>query len=143
MFNSAAKGSTKPAVEPPSANAPARAVAPVERALAASVRLNELKPSVISEGFSFTGEVVADGPLHVEGRFKGTVRVSAATIGSNGSLDGTLECSNLRIKGSFDGDATCDELVLDATARVRGTIRYRSIAMSRGATVVGELQGPA
>jgi cytoskeletal protein CcmA (bactofilin family) len=111
----------------------------VERALAATVRLNEIKPSIISEGFAFTGDIVSEGPLHVEGRFKGTVHVSSATIGANGTLDGTLTCSTLRIKGRLDGDVTCDDLVIDATATVRGKVRYRSITMSRGATIAGEL----
>lgn len=103
------------------------------------MRLNEIKPCIISEGFDFTGDIVSEGPLHVEGRFKGTVRMSSATIGANGTLEGTLTCSSLRIKRRFDGDATCDDLVIDATATVRGKVRYRSITMSRGASVVGDL----
>lgn len=119
---------------------PARAVSPVERALSATtVRVTELKPSIISEGFSFTGEIVSEGPLHVEGRFKGTVRVSSATVGANGTLEGSLTCSVFRIKGAFEGEATCDELVVDASASIRGKIRYRVINVSRGATIVGDL----
>jgi cytoskeletal protein CcmA (bactofilin family) len=137
MFNN--KSPRKPddaqldAVEAP------RPASGVERAFAASVRLNEIKPSIISEGFAFTGDIVSEGPLHVEGRFKGTVRVSSATIGANGTLDGTLTCSSLRIKGSLDGDVTCDDLVVDASATVRGKVRYRSITVSRGANIIGEL----
>ncbi len=142
MFSSSKSGKQENPVEtlPPEDTQASRTVSPVERALSATtVRLTELKPSIISEGFSFTGEIVSEGPLHVEGRFKGTVRVSSATVGANGTLEGNLTCSVLRIKGAFEGEATCDELVVDASASIRGKIRYRIINVSRGATIVGEL----
>ena len=115
------------------------ASASLERAIATTVRMNELKPSIISEGFSFTGDIVSEGALHIEGQLKGTIRVSTATIGVKGAMDGTIDCASLQIKGAFEGTATCEELLIDSTASVRGKVRYRVMTAQRGATILGEL----
>jgi cytoskeletal protein CcmA (bactofilin family) len=138
MFNSKSnRKNVEPASESP-AEQP-KVAAAVEKAIATSVRLNELKPSIISEGFSFTGDIVSEGALHIEGQLKGTIRVSAATIGAKGTMDGTIDCSSLQIKGAFEGNATCDELLIDSTASVRGKVRYKVLTAQRGASILGEL----
>jgi len=138
MFNS--KSNKKP--NPPSDDfqpEQPKVAAAVEKVIATSVRLNELKPSIISEGFAFTGDIVSEGALHIEGQLKGTIRVSAATIGAKGAMDGTIDCSSLQIKGAFEGSATCDELLIDSTASVRGKVRYKVMTAQRGASILGEL----
>ena len=139
MFNIKGQNGKTPLPTDDVAPEPPRVAAAVEKAIATSVRLNELKPSIISEGFSFTGDVVSEGALHIEGRFNGNIRVSAATIGAKGAMDGTIDCSSLQIKGTFEGTATCDELLLDSTASVRGKVGYRIMTAQRGASILGEL----
>jgi cytoskeletal protein CcmA (bactofilin family) len=137
MFNS--KSNKKPEPTDDFVPEPPKVAAAVEKAIATSVRLNELKPSIISEGFAFTGDIVSEGALHIEGQLKGTIRVSAATIGTKGVMDGTIDCASLQIKGVFEGNATCEELLIDSTASVRGKVRYRVMTAQRGASILGEL----
>jgi hypothetical protein len=40
------------------------------------------KPSILSEGFSFRGEIAAKGAIHVEGSLNGQIQVDELTIGS-------------------------------------------------------------
>src|SRR5262245_26180635 len=135
MFNSKSNRKSPESVDEFAPEQP-KVAAAVEKVIATSVRMNELKPSIISEGFSFTGDIVSEGALHIEGQLKGTIRVSAATIGAKGVMDGTIDCASLQIKGAFEGNATCEELLIDSTASVRGKVRYRVMTAQRGATIL-------
>ena len=94
---------------------------------------------IVSEGFTFTGDIVSDGALHVEGHVKGTVQVDSVIIGPKGIVEGMIECARLHIKGTYRGDATCDELQIDSAAAVNGTVAYRVLTAQRGAAIVGNL----
>jgi cytoskeletal protein CcmA (bactofilin family) len=100
--------------------------------------LDAHKPSVISEGFVLTGDVVAKGILHIEGRVVGTIRCDSVNIGANGSVDGAIECKSLQIKGTVTGTCMCGELVLASTARVTAKVTYGLLTISRGAKTEGE-----
>ena len=101
--------------------------------------LDTHKPTVISEGFSLTGDIVSDGILHIEGRTSGTIKASSINVGPHGQVEGTVACASLHIKGSFSGTAVCGELVIAASAIVKGHITYQLLTIGRGATVEGDL----
>lgn len=128
----------KQKADPPTERA-AEPAAAVERAINTSIRMNDAKPSIVSEGFTFTGDIVANGALHVEGHVKGTVQVESVTVGPKGTIDGIIECARLHIKGTYRGDATCDDLQIDAAASISGTVTYRVLTAQRGAVIVGTL----
>ena len=101
--------------------------------------LESNKPSVISEGFSMTGDILSGGILHIEGKINGKIKAESINIGPRGRVDGQLDCDTLHIKGVFSGSAVCDELVVADNASVKGRVTYRSVAISRGAMIEGEL----
>ncbi len=101
--------------------------------------LDSHKPSVISEGFSLTGDIVSNGILHIEGKINGKIKADSINIGPSGQVDGDLDCETLHIKGVFSGSAVCGELVVADKASVRGSVTYRSVTISRGAVIQGEL----
>jgi cytoskeletal protein CcmA (bactofilin family) len=97
------------------------------------------KPSILSEGFSFRGEIVAKGAIHVEGSLNGQVQVDELTIGSRGQVEGVVTCSSLHIKGKFSGTATCSELIVTSSASVDGHVVYQTLSVQKGASIKGEL----
>ena len=101
--------------------------------------LDSNKPSVISEGFSLIGELTAQGVLHVEGVIKGTVTTESVNIGPTGAIEGEVRCGSLHIKGTFIGEALCQELFIANNALVRGNITYETLSIQRGAYVQGTL----
>lgn len=101
--------------------------------------LDTHKPTVISEGFSLTGDIVSEGILHIEGRTSGTIKASSVNVGPRGYVEGTVACASLHIKGGFAGTAVCGELVIAASAVVKGNITYQLLTIGRGATIEGEL----
>jgi cytoskeletal protein CcmA (bactofilin family) len=100
---------------------------------------NSNKPSILSEGFSFRGEISAKGAIHVEGSLNGQVQVDELTIGSRGQVEGVVTCSSLHIKGKFSGTATCSELIVTSSASVDGHVVYQTLSVQKGASIKGEL----
>ena len=90
---------------------------------------NATKPSILSEGFSFRGEISAKGAIHVEGSLNGQVQVDELTIGSRGQVEGVVTCSSLHIKGKFSGTATCSELIVTSSASVDGHVVYQTLSV--------------
>ena len=100
---------------------------------------NASKPSILSEGFSFRGEISAKGAIHVEGSLNGQVQVDELTIGSRGQVEGVVTCSSLHIKGKFSGTATCSVLIVTSSASVDGHVVYQTLSVQIGASIKGEL----
>ena len=97
------------------------------------------KPSILSEGFSFRGEISAKGAIHVEGALNGQIQVDELTIGARGQVEGVVTCSSLHIKGKFSGTATCNELIVTSSASVDGHVVYQTLSVQKGASIKGEL----
>jgi cytoskeletal protein CcmA (bactofilin family) len=103
------------------------------------LQANVSKPSILSEGFYFKGELSAKGTIHVEGSLNGQVQVDELTIGSRGQVDGIVNCKIFHIKGRFSGTATCEELTVTSSATVDGHVVYKSLSVQKGASIKGEL----
>jgi cytoskeletal protein CcmA (bactofilin family) len=97
------------------------------------------KPSVISEGFEFTGDVNFQGTLNVDGTLSGSVNVQNLLIGSSGKVNGSIKATTIQVRGSFTGDATCQDLTIGGQANVNAKINYSSLTIQRGAMIQGEL----
>ena len=97
------------------------------------------KPSILSEGFSFRGEIAAKGAIHVEGALNGQIQVDELTIGARGQVEGVVTCTSLHIKGKFSGTATCNELIVTSSASVDGHVVYQTLSVQKGASIKGEL----
>lgn len=97
------------------------------------------KPSIISEETELTGTIKTPGALHVEGKVKGNLEVAALTIGPTGAFEGSVNCSNLSIRGKFNGTSACRELIIASTAQIDANITYQELTLQRGASLKGEL----
>ena len=99
-----------------------------------------LKPSIISEGFEFTGDMKSGGSITVDGTFKGNLSVQTLLIGSGGYVDGTVTADSINIKGVLSGVVSCRDLVIGGRATVDGSLTYSSITIQRGGTIKGDLK---
>ncbi|MEY3549746.1 MAG: hypothetical protein RL520_414 [Pseudomonadota bacterium] len=137
---------TPPAAEATKPNAPVETspdnqpvAQPQRNNMMDMISSNASKPSILSEGFSFRGEIAAKGAIHVEGSLNGQVQVDELTIGSRGQVEGVVTCSSLHIKGKFSGTATCSELIVTSSASVDGHVVYQTLSVQKGASIKGEL----
>ncbi len=122
-----------PAAVIPNTNTPART------SMMDMISTTATKPSILSEGFSFRGEIAAKGAIHVEGALNGQIQVDELTIGARGQVEGVVTCSSLHIKGKFSGTATCNELIVTSSASVDGHVVYQTLSVQKGASIKGEL----
>lgn len=97
------------------------------------------KPSVISEGFEFTGDITFQGTLNVDGSVNGSITVQNLLIGASGKINGSIKATTVQVRGSFVGDATCQDLTIGSQAIVNAKIKYSSLTIQRGALIQGEL----
>jgi len=97
------------------------------------------KPSVISEGFEFTGDITYQGTLNVDGSVNGSITVQNLLIGASGKINGSIRATTIQVRGSFVGDATCQDLTLGSQSSVNAKINYSSLTIQRGALIQGEL----
>ena len=126
--------SIEPVVTPPTVTTPNP-----RNSMMDMISTTATKPSILSEGFSFRGEIAAKGAIHVEGALNGQIQVDELTIGARGQVEGVVTCSSLHIKGKFSGTATCDELIVTSSAAVDGHVVYKTLSVQKGASIKGEL----
>jgi cytoskeletal protein CcmA (bactofilin family) len=86
--------------------------------------------------------------LVVEGRIEATLDARALQIAEKGVFSGTVAVDSAEIHGRLEGELTVrKQLVVHATGRVSGKIRYARIKVEEGAELAGEIsvleRGPA
>lgn len=109
------------------------------KVLPSKILHNALKPSILTEGASFEGKLVFDGALHLDGQFKGSIKVDKITVGRCGKLDGKFEANTIVVFGEIKGQITCLDLTLNAGSNVEGIIEYSNIKIHQGSFIAGEI----
>jgi cytoskeletal protein CcmA (bactofilin family) len=137
-----------PAVATPATHAPAPApAAPVPQSPASpaqdAARGDERKEAklIVGPDIKMKGVEITDcDTLVVEGRIEATLDARVLQIASTGVFQGTVAVDVAEIHGSVDGELTVrKQLVLHATGRVSGKIRYAAIKVEEGAELSGEI----
>jgi cytoskeletal protein CcmA (bactofilin family) len=78
--------------------------------------------------------------LVVEGRIEATLDARALQIAEKGVFSGTVAVDNAEIHGRLEGELTVrKQLVVHATGRVSGKIRYARIKVEEGAELSGDI----
>jgi len=99
-----------------------------------------LKPSIISEGFEFIGEIKSSGYITVDGIVRGGITGGSVKIGKNGLIDANVKCSDINIRGQFLGKLDCKDLTIVAGAVADGDLSFQSVTIQRGGIIKGELK---
>lgn len=86
-------------------------------------------------------EILDCDTLVVEGRVEATMDSRIIRIAEQGEFSGTVGIDTAEIHGSFDGELTARErLIIHATGRVNGKIRYGKIMIEEGGQISGDIQ---
>lgn len=79
--------------------------------------------------------------LVVEGRVEATMDSRVIRVSENGSFSGTVGIDVAEIHGRFDGELTArSQLIIHATGRVSGKIRYGKIFIEEGGEISGDIR---
>lgn len=98
-------------------------------------------PTFVGAGTTLTGNLVCEGDLIVGGNVIGDSTVHGAfTLSEGGRWEGRLNVKNAVIAGEWHGEITATEkLEIRKSARIRGAVTARSIAVAKGAVIDGEM----
>ena len=97
------------------------------------------KPSIISEGASFKGDMFFSGQLHLDGFFEGKIKADKITIGKNGNFIGDLDAKVVVVFGGVKGEVLCQDLTLNVGSSIDGIVNYESIKIESGSSITGQL----
>ena len=106
-------------------------------------KVDERKESklVVGPDIKLKGVEISDcDTLVVEGRVEATLDSRILEIAENGVFQGTIAVDQAEIRGRFEGEITVrQQLVIQATGKVSGKIRYARIKVEEGAELSGDL----
>ncbi|MCR6665029.1 MULTISPECIES: bactofilin family protein [Methyloversatilis] len=89
-------------------------------------------------------EILDCDTLVVEGRVEATMDSRVIRIAENGAYSGTVSIDVAEIHGNFDGELTArEQLIVHATGRVSGKIRYGKIHIEEGGEISGDIKSLA
>jgi cytoskeletal protein CcmA (bactofilin family) len=96
---------------------------------------------VVGPEIKIKGVEISDcDTLVVEGRIEATLDSRVLEITEHGVFQGTIAVDNAAIRGRFEGELTVrKQLVIHATGKCSGKIRYTRIKVEEGAEVAGEI----
>jgi cytoskeletal protein CcmA (bactofilin family) len=98
-------------------------------------------PTFIGAGSALTGNLECGGDLVVAGAVTGDSSVRGSfTLSEGGRWEGRISAANAVIAGVVEGTlSVAEKLEIRATARLRGAVSARTIAVARGAVIEGEM----
>jgi cytoskeletal protein CcmA (bactofilin family) len=96
---------------------------------------------IVGPDIKMKGVEIADcDTLVVEGRIEATLDSRVLQIAQNGTFCGTVAVDTAEIHGRLEGELTVrKQLVIHATGKVTGKIRYAKIKVEEGAELSGEI----
>jgi len=96
----------------------------------------------VGRNVNVSGKLIFHEAVRIEGRFRGEVRsVELVVVGEEGMIEGKISAPRLLIMGALRGDLVgCDRVVLGPRAKVFGNIEARSLTVSEGAYLDGNVR---
>jgi cytoskeletal protein CcmA (bactofilin family) len=121
--------------------APAAAPAPAAHPEAAKAPGKGEAKLIVGPDIKMKGVEITDcDTLAVEGRIEATLDARVLQIAPQGIFSGTVAVDNAEIHGRLEGELTVrKQLVIHATGKVTGKIRYAKIKVEEGAELGGEI----
>jgi cytoskeletal protein CcmA (bactofilin family) len=97
---------------------------------------------IVGPNIKLKGVEITDcDTLVVEGRVEATIDSRMIQISERGAFKGSAEVDLAEIHGEFDGDVTVrQKLVIYATGKVTGKVRYGKVVIEEGGQLSGDIQ---
>ena len=94
-----------------------------------------LERNTIAKNTSIIGDIKSEGDFRIDGVVEGTITTNGrVVIGLEGTVKGTVECSNADIEGAFSGKLVVSELLsLKKTAKISGDVIINQLLVEPGA----------
>jgi cytoskeletal protein CcmA (bactofilin family) len=116
--------------------------APSNEPAAPAIPVVDGQTTVISPNAAWKGEIVAEGSMHILGKFEGDIRVrDDLFILDDANVDATIAAGTVTVSGRYNGTLNCNtRLEVLPTGRVRGEIYAPALVVHNGAIVNGKIR---
>ncbi len=96
---------------------------------------------IVGPNIKLKGAEITDcDTLVVEGRVEAAMDSRVIQVAEGGVFKGSVGVDRAEIRGTFDGEMTVrDRLVVHATGRVAGKVRYGRMAIEEGGEITGDV----
>jgi cytoskeletal protein CcmA (bactofilin family) len=103
---------------------------------------DDAKKLIVGRDIVLSGEITACDKLVVEGRVEASIKdCREIEIAETGTFKGAAEIEVGEISGTFEGSISAHKLlVVRATGRVIGTIRFGQLEIERGGQIAGDVK---
>jgi cytoskeletal protein CcmA (bactofilin family) len=110
-------------------------------AMSATLR-REPKTLTVGREIILSGDITSCDRLVVEGQVRSSLEdCQSLEIARGGAFRGKAKIAAAEIAGLFEGDLDVEDcLILRATGRIIGTIRYRDMEIERGGRIAGTVE---
>jgi cytoskeletal protein CcmA (bactofilin family) len=98
---------------------------------------------IVSIGSSVVlkGDIENCDRAEIKGTFEGTIKAVSISIAEGGRVNGTIDCEELTVAGSFEGKATSTKaLEVKTTGKVVGDVVYKQLVVTAGGVLTGALE---
>ena len=95
--------------------------------------------SLLSKKFNIVGEIEGNEDMHVEGRFKGSIKITGnILVGPTGVVDANVEAENIIIQGKINGNVLArHQLEIQSMGQLIGDCSAQSIDIKEAAIFEG------
>ena len=102
---------------------------------------NDSKLVLVGSGVRVEGRIDGAESADVSGSLSGTLKSSSININTSGSFNGDIIGQDVVISGNVEGEITSeDTIIVNQSAKIKGTIEYSSLQVSYGAKLEGSLR---
>lgn len=95
-----------------------------------------LERNIIAKNTSIVGDITSEGDFRIDGTVEGIINTKGrVVIGAQGTVKGTIECSNADIEGTFIGKLSVSDLLsLKSSAKIEGEVFINKLSVEPNAT---------
>src|SRR5580692_7722412 len=103
---------------------------------------NETKRLIVGRGISLDGKISFCDRLVIDGKVEAELEdCHTVEVTENGTFKGAAEIAGAEISGHYEGSLTVrDNLLIRATGRVTGTVRYGKLHIEDGGEINGDVK---
>lgn len=100
---------------------------------------SKLDATVIATGVCIEGNIMSGELIHIYGTLKGNIHTAEGIIkvAQGGLVEGNIECKELIVDGSVQGQCSSDSLEIAENGFINGTISYQSLTIKKGGVFLG------
>ena len=91
--------------------------------------------AIIGVGVKFSGKIFGARAIEINGSVSADLTADKITIGASGVFEGSISANLAVISGEYDGVMDAGSVWATKTARISGSIQYKTLQMDRGAAL--------